>query len=293
MFPDSLIIDEFNLIDFVVIEENLPVEIQSTLYNKTDNAVMHCGFENAIRKQIEDNIENYDRCWFFFDYEYYRYLNESKSLNISLNLDWLAKYVKEDKLEVFTVKYDGEIRHLAYKDLEFIRSISNTCKIEYENDERVLNRNKIKIFKNILKGYEFTQDEIDNTRKLFNNRNKIVNSKRNCEKFQSFLIKNGDDRAKLYGYAWESIFRLRLINDFLDMKEVDEHVMFDCMYNGILKSIGTDRKQFVDTFDICKFFPGYLRHKDDWNDIKDGTFGRSQFRDIFLVKNKKQSTFDY
>jgi len=44
-FPDSIVIDEFNSIDYVVIDELLPIEIQSTLYNRIDNAVMHCGFE--------------------------------------------------------------------------------------------------------------------------------------------------------------------------------------------------------------------------------------------------------
>ncbi len=61
-FPNSLILHEFNRIDIIVLDEEIPIEIQTTRYiSELHNA----DFEDRIRRQIEDNIENYGKCWFF------------------------------------------------------------------------------------------------------------------------------------------------------------------------------------------------------------------------------------
>ena len=68
-YPNCLILPELNHIDFVVLEENLPVEVQSTIilgYKKKEKKILaHSYFEQMIEKQIKQNIERYGKCWFF------------------------------------------------------------------------------------------------------------------------------------------------------------------------------------------------------------------------------------
>ncbi len=293
-FFDSLILHEFNKIDLIVLKENLPAEIQSTIITKDNNRniVNHSIFENYIRKQIEDNIENYDKCWFFFDAEYYRYLNESAS-NTSLNMDWLAKYVKEDKLKIFTVKYNGLIKELKYEDLEFIRKLSNTCKIGYDDDVRILNRNKIKIINNVLEGYNFKQNEINMFIDKYNQRNS------NERTFIEFLRKKDDERKKLYANIVESIQNLKCINLILNMNnEYKQDSKTRCRYLGIFKVNGdrgnANTIQFIDKFNICQFFPGYVRHREEWNSIREMAFSDRGLRDYFYIKIHQLKTLrDY
>lgn len=292
-FPNSLIVPELNRIDLAVISENLPVEIQTT--QVSNDAVHHTQFEDKIRKQIEDNIENYEKCLFYFDAEYYRYLNESASSNTSINLDWLAKYVKENKLKIIAVKYNGEIKELKYEDLSFIRKLSNTCKIEYESDKRILNRNKLKIINSILIGHKFTQNEIHNFTYDYNTRTDKASSMSN------FLMKEKDERKNIYGRISYSMGHLEWINDILNMNEnyekggkrLGSHL-------GIFKLYGhggsDNRMEFKDYFNICQYFPGYTRNEKIWNELRYGSFSDRQLRDIFFVKNKqnKQKTMvDY
>lgn len=295
IFPDSLIIEEFNNIDFIVMNKNLPVEIQTSPISKNGKYVglLHSEFENFIRKQIEDNIENYERCWFFFDAEYYRYLNElTNSGCISLNMDWFAKYVKNETLKVFIIKYDGFVTELKYEDLSFIRKLSSTCKIEYDTDERILNRNKIKILNKVLEGYKYTQDEINEFRKKFDLREK---DKTNY-KLSSFLMKEKNERMILYGHLLESFGKLNEINILLDsgINNLCGKGKFYGCYLGVFKDTGYSSVQFIDKFNICHYFPGYVRNEKLWNQIKEGYFTAQQLKEIFLpYRDKKQSMLNF
>lgn len=273
-FPDSLILQEFNRIDMTIPGENLPIEIQSTIVNPSP---LHAVFENNIRKQIEDNIENYDRCWFFFDSEYLKYLQNENGSKISINLDWMTKYIKENKLMVFIISHEGIIRETNYKDFDFIKRLSNTCKLSYEDDKRILNRNKLKIINIILKGYNFTQIEIDNLTKAFENSND--------ERFSSFLSKSSD-RAKLFGNIINSMSNLDSINSVLDMSVIENisHAKLRAKYLGIFEIEGWNTK-FIDKLDICKYFPGYVRNKEKWDNIKGHSI--KQIYKIFGTKNDK------
>lgn len=51
-FPNGLIIPEFCLIDYFVLEQDLPIEIQSTLLKPTITPA-HANFEKTIRQQLE------------------------------------------------------------------------------------------------------------------------------------------------------------------------------------------------------------------------------------------------
>ncbi len=157
-FINALIIYEFNKIDIVILGENIPVEIQSKnvrLNQRNSYQLSHAEFEDRIRRQIEDNITNYSKCWFFFDSEYFRYLqNSTLNKNTSIDMSWFVKYIKEEKLKVFTIKYNGLVKELTIDDFNFLEEI-------HSNDEICLDTNKLKIYKNVLKGYNFTQKEID------------------------------------------------------------------------------------------------------------------------------------
>lgn len=289
-FPNSLIIPELNKMDFAVIKENLPVEIQSTMVH--DKYLTHSGFEDRIRKQIEDNIENYERCWFYFDSEYYRYLNESAKSNASINLDWFAKYVKEGKLKVFTVKYDGEIKELKYEDLEFIRLLSNTCKIECGSDERILNRNKLKIMDEVLTKYNFTQCEIDKFINLYDLR------KNKIESLSTYLMKEDDERKSHYGNILYSMGHLKTINNILNMNDDYGKVgKRSGGYLGIFKLYGhggyDNKTEFINESNICQYFPGYIRNNEKWESLKGTLFSDRQLKDIFWVKNTRSSLLDY
>lgn len=193
-FPDKLIVKELNKIDSSIPEENLPVEIQSTYVTK--GFIYYSEWEDKIRRQIEQNIIPYGKCLFFFDDALLRAM-KGASRRISINMDWFRRLIEEGKLEVFTVTYNGIIEPKGYKDFDFLAEISQTCPIAAETDDMILNRNKMKIFANVVKGYGFTQYEIDkfeNDYETYREINKIDN-----KKFWVFLIGQTDERTKLYG----------------------------------------------------------------------------------------------
>ncbi len=290
-FPNSLIIRELNQIDLVDLNENLPIEIQST--PSSNIGIKNSYFEDLIRRQIEDNIENYERCWFFFDSEYYRYLKDTIHDKLSMNLDWFAKYVKENKLKVFTVKYDGIINELNYEDIGFIKKVSNTCKIEYNEDSRILNRNKLKIMNNILKGHKFTQEEIDRFIADFDNRENESNNNL-CQ----FLTKEKDKRKQIYGYVLQALGNLESINNILDMKQNYGKGEKRFARNiGIFKIYGLgngSKTEFKDEFNICQYFPGYLRRSEFWSKLKDGHYTDTLLRELFYTfNNKNQSKLEF
>lgn len=80
---------EFNRIDFIVLGGNLPVEVQSTPAGSSisEEWIQHSSLEKLIEKQIRENIDKYGKCWFFFDSEYFRYLQNDTVRGMKINLD--------------------------------------------------------------------------------------------------------------------------------------------------------------------------------------------------------------
>lgn len=78
-FPECIIIREFDKIDIIVLNINLPVEIQSTIFDKKRNSIFISRIEDLIRRQIEINIKIYGRCWLFLDENFIKYLNNDTS----------------------------------------------------------------------------------------------------------------------------------------------------------------------------------------------------------------------
>lgn len=260
-FPDKIVVRELNMIDLTIPDENLPVEIEYTVTG--NNRFVFSKWENDIRKQIEQNIISYYRCWFFFDSELFGAMKNAKRL-MSINMDWFRKYMKEEKLKVFVVSYNGIISELEYKDFDFLAERSQTCMIAFEKDDMILNRNKIKIFANIIKGYSFTQEEID----IFHNSWK--DNKKKDENFSKFLRNAGHDRMVLYGYILQVVGDLISVNTLLSLDKNDNkyNCRFSARYLGIFDE-NSQYRMFVDKFDICKYFPGYLRNKEMWDYLKE------------------------
>jgi len=264
-YPDSLILSEINKIDIMLFDNKsddiIPIEIQKTPIDHRNNSCFrHAQFEDMIRRQLEDNIENYDKCWFFFDAEYLRYLqSETVGKNTTINMTWLVKLIKDNTLKAFAIRYDGITKELTTKDFDFLKKTSNTCTIGYDNDERILNRNKLKIFRDVLNGYKFNQDEIYKFENEFN----ISGERRNIN-----FLKNDNERCKLYGWLLQAITTLKSTNNILDMNNNDASDRRYATYLGIFEIVGNhasgrtgNSMKFVDKFDICKYFPGYKRQE--------------------------------
>lgn len=288
----NFIVSEFNHIDFVVLGENIPVEIQATSIDSKYNRPRPKEFEISIRGQIEDNIENYGICWFFFDSEYLRYMQKGLFRSISINMEWFRKYMQEEKLRVFVVKYDGIVRETYIKDFDFLTNISTTSGDAYYNDDRILNRNKLKILYNVLNGYNFKQHEIDDIEDRFKFRHSNETFKSN------FLLKEGNDREKLYGYISYALNDLNAINMILDLKikKLNKRSKSLAKFIGIFYMEGKKDSaitRLVDRFDICQYFPGYLRNVDTWNNLKGHGLNNRQFDNIVMKGCDTTKGIDY
>ena len=306
LYPISVIVRELNDIDITIVDEKsndiIPVEIQKSIIkheNRVKNTTFaHAHFEGAIRKQIEDNITNYEKCWFFMDSEYLRYLQSGNiGKTTSINMTWLIKLMNDGSLKVFSIRYDGIVKELIINDLYFLKNISHTCQIGYDNDERILNRNKLKIYRNVIHGYKFTQEEIDSFYKKFDNRAKDdikIDSK-------NFFMKYGDERCKLYGYVFQAVGTLSTINKCLDMNTNNPNDKLFATRLGIFETIGNYsygsrgyHMKFVDKFDICKYFPGYLRQERHWLTYKGNEMDGRTFSNMCGGMYKNAATlFDY
>lgn len=298
MFPDKLIVRELNQIDLTILEENLPIEIQSTIVNI--NGMHFAQWEKYIRTQIEQNIIGYGRCWLFFDSDLLKgMINASK--NMSINMDWFRKFIKEEKLRVFAISYNGTIEEKRYKDFDFLSKVSQTCIIAAETDDMILNKNKMKILANVMNGYSFTQEEIDKFEsdyEKYSRENKISNTYEN-DRVSEFLKKQ-NERSKLYGNILHTMGCIRGINQLLCRninKSTIRYSRHDAKYLGIFDTYGGNQynsiTKFIDRFDICKYFPGYLRNKEIWDKLRGHNLNARQFDNVVTGKNDVINGLDH
>ena len=267
-FPDHLILPELNHIDFVVLEENLPVEVQSTIIlgsnKKEEKNLAHSYFEQMIEKQIKQNIERYGKCWFFFDSEKLRYLKSETSSSIRLNFKWFVKYVQDGLLKVFIVSHDGQIKDVSYEDLKFLSNFENS----------IAGGNKIKIISQVLYGYGYTTTEI---REFQNEKRQIENKK----SFGRWLReKEHSQRKKTLGYVIHSMSLLSLMDEFFFRKNVDwNRFTSSASVLGIME-FQQGLWSLEDRFDIIQYFPGYLENKSFWDSLKHTKFRADEFLSI-------------
>lgn len=282
-FSDCLIISEFNNIDIFIFGERLPVEVQSTIYHYTEKIPRMSSFEQSVEKQIRENINTYGRCWFFFDSEFYRYLENHTKKDSSIQLDWLYEYIKLDKLKVFIIDYKGKIEELFREDFDFIRDISVTCKIGKDDDFRILTINKDLIFENVLDGNGFTTDYIYKIRSIW----KSVHKKEKGSNFKLWCTKQNDDRIKLLGYMMLNINNLNFINDVFAGKIIMNKGQASATIVGIfdIKGVQNATIKFVDRFDICQYFPAYLRNKVIWDRLRGCSLNSRQFYNVTTGKS--------
>ena len=285
-FPDEIVFPELFSVDFVVLNENIPVEVQSTIVlnskkgtDKARKIISHTQFELAIEKQIKQNVENFGHCWFFFDSEYLRYLQNDLTRKSRINLDWLYRLIKDGMVKAFTVSHKGEITEISYKSFNFLNGVSMTCNVGHNDDFRILDRNKFKILINLLKGYDFSSDE------LFRMRNDFSES--NSKSFNSWLIRKGcSPRESLYGTILRGAGSLELINKVLRCDEeakltTSNKYIFSVL--GLFKVKGVSKGAvtcFIDKFDIAKYFPGYVDSEKTWEYLRENYVSAAILRKI-------------
>lgn len=294
-FPGKLIIRELNRIDLCIPEENLPIEVQATSVHGGNNPPSYSAFEQLIEKQINQNIISYGMCWLFFDSELLRAMKNA-SRSMSINMVWFRNYMKEDKLKVFIVSHDGIIEEKEYKDFDFLAKISQTCPIAAKTDDAILNDNKLKIYTSVVKGYDFTQDEIDKFYDDWREYCKInkMNSTDRNDGFMVFLFKYKNERSRLYGSIFRAINILPTINDILGLKNYQQYAKSYASALGIFDVEGGASNaitRFVNRFNVCQYFPGYLRNKAIWDRLKGHSINSRQFESI--VKNGIGNYFWY
>lgn len=270
-FPDSIILPEFNHTDFVVLQENLPVEVQSTIiygYNDSEKKGLgHSYFEQMIEKQIKQNIERYGKCWFFFDSEYFRYLQSGTDNSIRTEYKWFIKYVRDNLLYVFIVSHDGKIKEVKYQDLEFL--VNAEMDVDFD-------KNKIMILSNVINGHGYTSKEIRefvDEKRLLQDKNAFVNWLRKKEQ---------SERKKVLGYVLQSITSLNHIDDFFLRKNTNWiQVQGTASYLGILQF--ENNKWFLqDKYNVIQYFPGYNKNKLFWDSIRDKRFTRDELKSLVL-----------
>lgn len=274
-YPGTIIIPEFNYTDFVVTDENMPVEIQSTVIShpgKGGQGLMHSEFEQKIIKQLIQNIGRYKKCIFFFDSEYLRYLQNLATKNTRINLDWFYNYVKEGKLIVFVIKYDGTIRKTDLSDFEFILALSTL------REGNILDRNKFKIMSRVLKWKGLSTKEINEIYKEF--KCEYIDNEEKIKSFYKWLCRKGcTKREHELMYVYGAMQHLEQIDSMLDCniisgddiktisRDAQKLGLFDSKDTG--KSVSTGYMRiFTDHSNIAELFPGYINNKDLWDSLK-------------------------
>lgn len=275
-FPDAFIIDELDRIDISVLDENLPVEIQSTVFRR--HTPMISAFEDDIRRQVEQNVAISGRCWLFFDDALLRYIKKGVGANVSINLDWLYKYMKEEKVRIFTITYDGIVREVNDKDFNFLLKVSMTCKKGEDDDLRIMQRNKLKVALNAFIGHGFVSDEIKKLHETYYNRDDKKDEK--TKDFNRWLVREGhSDRELECRHLYNAISNLPIVNKILccccNDKSIGTGVM-SAFYLGLFERNNKDvhandkniRIHFADIYSIAQYIPGYLKKKDLWDFLR-------------------------
>lgn len=295
IFHNGIIEREFNDVDIMIHGYNIPVEIQRTYLVKGETPNLS-NFENVIRKQIDQNISISGICWFFFDNAFHEYLQNMSYINSSMNMDWFYQLFKSNTLKVFTITKNGKIKELKNEDFKFITKISNTCKLNIDEQYRILERNKSKIIYNIYIKHNLTTDEINKWYDEFENNTEGLD-------FSTWLSKRNDIKQKELGYIKRyGIHRLININDMLRCK-CDEGRLKDASYAYNLGIIERNDKYIkcIDRYDILQYFPGYFENKELWNYWKTHSVHFSTFSSVvkgeysnYLTYVKNQNTLmDY
>jgi len=294
-FINCIISQEINDIDFVVIDnENniIPIELQKTYFDtKEKKTVGNAHFEKVIRIQIDDNIRSSGICWFFFDCEYLRYFqNVGLNKATSIDMSWFIDYMNEGKLKVFAIRYDGLVKELTTKDFDFLKQI-------HSDDEIILDKNKLKIYSNVMKGHNFTQYDMD---KFYEEYDNLSIKDNNGNKTRDLLIKSQNSKSVLYVNILRAIRTLPEINEIMNLKMIVRKRLFESKYLGIFELVSSRGNRsvtkFVDKFDVCKYFPGYVRNKEIWNRYKNVNLLNDQLDYICsenLVKRNQSSVDDY
>lgn len=290
-FPGKIVAREINSVDYTIPELNIPIEIQATIVAHIPHPhIKYASWENSIRKQIEQNIISSGRCLFYFDSDLLRAM-QNANINISINMDWFRKYIKEGKLQVFTISHDGIVEPKEYKDFDFLTKISQTCPIAAEEDDLILNRNKMKIYANTVKGYDFTPEMVEKIEEDFEkycHENYCrTNKEDNMDNFRTFLLKNNNEMTRLYGQVLHAIDDLPKINKIL-CREIDRHTYKEFRKHtakilGIFDTYGKGSyviTRFIDKFDICRYFPGYLRNREIWEKLRRFNLNARQFENV-------------
>jgi len=217
-------------------------------------------------------------------------------------MDWLYRLWKSEIVKLFTVTYNGLIEELSNNDWKFLTKMSQTCKISKNSDHRILEKNKVNIYYNILKILRFTTEEINI---IYNS---YIKNKEKSTNFEKYLRRKGcTNRESIYGNIMYGITYNVMINDALScsLENIDTHIVFYGVVLGIFErnevSSGSQilSIRFSDKYNIAKYFPGYIRNKEMWDYLKTRWLNRSNFYGVITGNYtydliKKQSTiFDY
>jgi hypothetical protein len=277
-FPDKFVIHEFDQVDIFILDENLPVEIQS-VHRQTKGkdrlkGPRISGFEDDIRRQIDTNISTYGRCWFFFDESLLGYLQNDMGRHNSINMDWLYQYFKEGKIRIFTITNNGIIKEMHDEDFSFLPKVSNTCKRGENEDFRILQKNRAKVTLNVLKGHGFTMDETNNIYITFKSRKET-----DIKSLKPWLMRKEQERTYRqleYGYIRD--IRLEHINNVLSctifsnsgsgQSRNTRSLLYMLLTSGLFDRDKNGRIYFVDKYNISQYFPGYVKKKDLWDYLR-------------------------
>lgn len=273
IYPNDFILSEFNFIDFVVLGENLPVEVQSTIIlRRSDNekkVLAHSYFEQMIGKQIRQNVERYGKCWFFFDSEYFRYLRSEGSISRKLDFGWFVDYVRDHLLRIFIIDYTGVIDEISHDDLRFLVK---------SYDDKMLVFNKITILSEVIRGYGYTSDEI---REYY----RAYMQEREQSKKGSFIFwlkkKEQPARIKTLAYILFAISgEFKHLEDFFSRTKFDwNRVRTSLSFLGVLE-YKNNKWTLEDHYDVLKYFPGYNKNNLFWDGIRNKQFGVKDFKKL-------------
>ncbi len=287
-FPNSIIRQESNLVDILVLENNnaTPVEIQRTYLHYGSPVINK--FEDDTRRQIENNIDIYNKCWFFLDEKFLNHLKTSTSKSISLNMKWCYVFYKEGKMKMFSINKEGLIKELKNEDIQiFLKfSLSN------------IDKNKPRIEYNLLKWKKFSTDEMLDIYNKFRQNMDFSHLIQWCRR------KGNTSREREYGEICQAHGNLNEINEILNCtyKNISS-IKLDARNIGLFNRVGGNsndrhaRINFVDYANIAQYFDGYLKNKELWDYLRNYPIDAHQFYAIirgncpnFLKDMKNQRT---